>query len=233
MIIKKRTLSIVLVVIIAITMAYYLAPSEKIWGAGEEPYMVIAGKKPADAKITVRVNYFGRGESCSGWSWNAGSGEVKTGNYNEHFTIEHNFSEDENFYELRIPYQPRQPETNCITYLSNMEVKLTNAFDTVGFAQLRIYQSGTDYDNKPLDLSFKFESRDCNSYIFKGLGNVWSGSLGCYLFVNEDKVSQKPNYNAEKIYFDFAKFNSDTVINYDILAGEEYRSTPLDPETGK
>ncbi len=230
---KGKALAIMLIAITAMILAYYLAPSEKIWGAGEEPYMVITGKKPADAKISVRVNYFGRGESCSGWSWNAGSGKVNTGIYNESFEFEHNFSPDENFYELRVPYQPRQPERGCITYLSNMEVELTNTFDTVGFANLRIYQSGTDYDNKPLDLSSQIESRDCDSYIFKGLGNVWSGSLGCYLFVNEDKVSQKPNYNAETVYFDFSQFNNDTVIHYDILAGEDYRSTPLDPQTGQ
>lgn len=231
--IKQRTLSIVLIVITSLTLTYYLVPSKRTWGAGEEPYMVIAGKKPSDATISAQVNYFGRGESCSGWSWNAGSGKVSTGNYNEHFTIEHNFSEDESFYELRIPYQPRQPETNCITHLSNIEVKLTNAFDTVGFANLRIYRAGTDYDNKPRDLASKIESRDCNSYIFKGLGKVWSGSLGCYLFVDDEKISQKPNYNAETVYFDFSQFNKDTVIHYDILAGEEYRSTPLDPKTGK
>ncbi|MEF1255671.1 hypothetical protein [Vibrio sp. M260112] len=230
---KQRILSIVLIIITVILFVYYLGPSERIWGAGEEPYMVIAGKKPADANISVRVNYFGRGESCSGWSWNAGSGKVNTGIYNESFKFEHNFSADENYYELRIPYQPRQPERGCITYLSNMEVELINAFDTVGFANLRIYRSGTEYGNKPRDLASKIESRNCNSYIFKGLGKVWSGSLGCYLFVDDEKISQKPNYNAESVYFDFSQFNSDTVIHYDILAGENYRTAPLDPETGK
>ena len=233
MIIKMRVLSIVLVVIIGITMAYYLAPSEKIWGAGEEPYMVIAGKKPADAKISVRVNYFGRGESCSGWSWNAGSGKVSTGIYNESFKFEHNFSPDENFYELRVPYQPRQPERGCITYLSNMEVELTNTFDTVGFANLRIHQAGEEYYNKPIELTSKIGARDCNGHLYEWAKDIWKGIVGCRYFVNNEKLSKASQTNAETVYFDFSQFNSETVIHYDILAGEDYRSTPLDPETGK
>ncbi|TCT61621.1 hypothetical protein [Vibrio crassostreae] len=230
---KERTLSIVLIAITAITLIYYLAPSEKIWGAGEEPYMVIAGKKPLDAKISVRVNYFGRGESCSGWSWSAVSGDVKKGIYNESFNIEHNFSQTKDSYELRIPYQPRQPEANCITQLSNMEVKLVNAFDTVGFANLRIHRAGTDYDNKPIDLSSQVEARNCNGDIYRSLRKIWAGAIGCYYFVDNKKLSTESEFNAKKIHFDFSQFNDNTVIHYDILAGDDYRSTPLDPQTGK
>ncbi|MGY5539379.1 hypothetical protein [Vibrio brasiliensis] len=229
---KQRILSIVLIIITVILFVYYLGPSERIWGAGEEPYMVIAGKKPADANISVRVNYFGRGESCSGWSWNAGSGKVNTGIYNESFKLEHNFSADENFYELRIPYQPRQPERGCITYLSNMEVKLINAFDTVGFANLRIYRAGTDYDNKPIGLTSTIEAKKCEPF-YSAKYNRWTNGFGCFYYVNGEKKSKDQEFNAESVYFDFSQFNSDTVIHYDILAGEEYRSTPLDPQTGK
>ncbi|MFA0144329.1 hypothetical protein AB4430_21545 [Vibrio kanaloae] len=231
--IKERTLSIVLIAITAITLIYYLAPSEKIWGAGEESYMVIAGKKPLDAKISVRVNYFGRGESCSGWSWSAVSGDVKKGIYNESFNIEHNFSQTKDSYELRIPYQPRQPEANCITQLSNMEVKLVNAFDTVGFANLRIHRAGSDYDNQPIDLSSQVEARNCNGDIYRSLRKIWAGAIGCYYFVDNKKLSTESEFNAEKIHFDFSQFNDNTVIHYDILAGDDYRSTPLDPQTGK
>jgi len=47
------------------------------------------------------------------------------------------------------------------------------------------------------------------------------------------KIYKVPNYNAETLYFDFSQFNDDTVIHYDILAGDNYRSEPLDPQTGK
>lgn len=231
--IKERTLSMVLIAITAITLIYYLSPSEKIWGVGEEPYMVIAGKKPLDAKISVRVNYFGRGESCSGWSWSAVSGGVKKGIYNESFNIEHNFSQTKDSYELRIPYQPRQPEANCITQLSNMEVKLVNAFDTVGFANLRIHRAGTDYDNKPIDLGSEIEARDCNTFIHQWKDKTTSGGLGCNFYVDNKKSTMATEFNAYTTYFDFSQFNDNTVIHYDILAGDDYRSTPLDPQTGK
>ena len=203
-----------------------------ILNTSEQESIRVAGSKPNDATVKVWANYWVHGDDCEAYSYDMfGRKARQGGKFTTFFTPNEVDSDDR--YEFDVPYSSYTNSNNCIVELRDIKVEAYNAFDTVGFAQLRIYQSGTDYDNKPLDLSFKFESRDCNSYIFKGLGNVWSGSLGCYLFVNEDKVSQKPNYNAEKIYFDFAKFNSDTVINYDILAGEGYRSTPLDPETGK
>lgn len=111
-----------------------------------------------------------------------------------------------------------------------MEVKLTNDFDTVGFANLRIHRAGTDYYNKPLNLSSKIEAKKCNSYIFKGLGNVWSGSLGCYYYINGKKISKNQEFNAEYVHFDFSEFTDETIIHYDILEGENYRSEPLDPQ---
>jgi len=231
----KRITPFALIAIVGGMLVYYFSPpSEKIWGANGEPYMVIAGKKPADASISVRVNYFGRGESCSGWSWNAGSGEVRKGIYNQSFKFEHNFSEDETRYELRVPYKPREPEKNCITTLSDMEVELTNAFDTVGFANIRINKAGEDYYNKALDVNVKIEAKDCDAYIKQGVVNkIWFGGLGCYFYFDGQKISEKPEYNAGQVYFDFSQFNDDTVIHYDILAGKNYRSESLDPQTGK
>ncbi|MGY2572281.1 hypothetical protein [Vibrio sp. C8] len=173
---------------VGMSVYYWSHPSEKIWGANGEPYMVIAGKKPVDAIISVRVNYFGRGESCSGWSWNAGSGEVKKGIYNQSFKFEHNFSDDESRYELRVPYQPKEPEKNCITTLSDMEVELTNAFDMVGFAKLRIYQPVMDYD-KPILLNSKIEARNCRARYYEDI-NEWSSGLACSFFTNE-KIKNK------------------------------------------
>ena len=115
-----------------------------------------------------------------------------------------------------------------------MEVKLTNAFDTVGFANLRIYQSGTDYDNKPLELTSKIEARDCRARYYEDL-KKWSSGLACSFYTNgklKDRKSDLVVFNAYTVYFNFSQFNSETVIHYDILAGENYRSTPLDPKTG-
>ncbi len=58
----KRVAPFAVIAVVGGMLVYYLNnPSEKIWGANGEPYMVIAGKKPVDARISVRVNYFGRG----------------------------------------------------------------------------------------------------------------------------------------------------------------------------
>jgi len=222
-----------LIAIVGGMLVYYFSqPSEKIWGANGEPYMVIAGKKPTDASISVRVNYFGRGESCSGWSWNSGSGEVRKGIYNQSFKFEHNFSDDETRYELRVPYQPREPERNCMTQLSNMEVKLTNAIDTAGFANLRINTSGVKYYNNPVNMNVKIEAKDCEPY-FSIKYKRWTNGFGCYFFIDGIQESKEQEFNTHQVYFDFAQFNDDTVIHYDILAGENYRSEPLDPTTGK
>ncbi|MCZ4371296.1 hypothetical protein O4H50_05785 [Vibrio diazotrophicus] len=230
----KRITPFALIAIVGGMLVYYFSPpSEKTWGANGEPYMVIAGKKPADASISVRVNYFGRGESCSGWSWNAGSGEVRKGIYNQSFRFEHNFSEDETRYELRVPYKPREPEKNCITTLSDMEVELTNAFDTVGFANLRINKAGKEYYNKPLDVNTIIEAKDCGGKLYKWSKDIWKGIIGCIYVINDNEISKQSETNAESVYFDFSQFNDDTVIHYDILAGENYRSEPLDPTTGK
>lgn len=91
----KQLFRIALVVLCMAGMAYIsgFPQRDRIWGdSRDEPYMVIAGKKPVDAVISVRVRYFGRGEECSGWSWSASDGKVRTGHLNENFKIEHNFS---------------------------------------------------------------------------------------------------------------------------------------------
>ncbi len=229
----KRIVPFVVIAVVGGALFYdNILLSERVWGANGEYYMVIAGKKPVDAKVSVRVNYFGRGESCSGWSWNAGSGEVNKGIYNQSFKFEHNFSNDETRYELRVPYQPREPEKNCITTLSNMEVKLTNAFDTVGFANLRINKAGKEYYNKPLDVNAKIEAKDCAPY-FSEKYKRWTNGFGCYFYIDDVRESKQQEFNAGQVYFDFSQFNDDTVIHYDILAGENYRSEPLDPQTGE
>ena len=230
----KSVLTLFLIAVVGggLVYQYNSVPSKKVWGAGGEPYMVISGQKPTDAVISVRVNYFGRGDACSGWSWNAGSGDIKRGIYNESFKIDHNFSGDEAHYELRIPYQQRQPETNCFTQLSDMEVKLPNAFDTVGFANLRIYQAGAEYYNKPSDVNSKIEARNCEPF-YSEKYKKWTNGFGCYFYINEIKKSKDQEFNANSVYFDFSQFNDGVIIHYDILAGENYRSAPLEPQTGK
>ncbi|WP_417881350.1 hypothetical protein [Vibrio sp.] len=185
-----RKLIIVIIFAVGISMYYYSYTKTKnqIWGESQgQPYMVIAGQKPTDATVSARVNYFGRGEACSGWAWSASSGKTSKNIYNESFKIEHNFSNDPTRYELRVPYQTRQPEKGCFTDLSDMEVIAKNDVDTVGFATLRIHQAGNDYYNKAISLDSKIEARNCERYYSKHL-NIWTDGFGCYYFVGQKKI---------------------------------------------
>ena len=221
----ERSIALIMVLVSVLSGLYLIQNTSK------QESIRVAGSKPTDATVKVWANYRVHGDNCEAYSYDMfGHKAHQGGKITTFFTPNEVDSDDR--YEFEVPYSHYTNSNNCTVELRDIKVEAYNAFDTVGFAQLRIYQSGTNYDNKALDLSSQIESRDCDSYIFKGLGNVWSGSLGCYLFVNDDKVSQKPNYNAETVYFDFSQFNSETVIHYDILAGENYRSTPLDPKTG-
>ncbi|MEF1286127.1 hypothetical protein QTN94_20060, partial [Vibrio sp. M250220] len=133
---------------------------------------------------------------------------------------------------LRIPFQQYQDSFDCEVTLGDITVQAYNAFDTVGFAQLRIYQSGTKYYNKPIGLDSTIEAKKCEPF-YSAKYNRWTNGFGCFYYVNGEKKSKDQEFNAESVYFDFSQFNSDTVIHYDILAGENYRTAPLDQETGK
>ncbi|MGY2572706.1 hypothetical protein ACRQQK_02985, partial [Vibrio sp. C8] len=141
-----------------------------------------------------------------------------------------NFAEDDNHYELRVPYTTYKDAQNCIIELRDITVEAYNAYDSVGFAQLRIYQAGDRYNNKPIDLSSKIEAKDCNGHLYQWSKGVWKGIIGCYYFTDDKKLSKESETNAEKVYFDFSQFNDDTVITYNILAGDDYRSEPVEPQ---
>ncbi|MGY2572283.1 hypothetical protein [Vibrio sp. C8] len=222
-----------LIVIFAVSplVKWYSDNKPPIGSSKYDHYIRIQGLKPEDASIKAYATFYGGGEDCQSFFLSASDGKKRQGGKGV-FEIKHNFSEVPTQYELRIPYQNYQ-SSGCAMKLSRITVEAYNAFDKVGFAQLRIYQAGNDYDDKAISLSSKIESKSCDAYIFKGLGNVWSGSIGCYLFVNEKKISKVPNYNAETLYFDFSQFGDDTVIHYDIIAGKDYRNEPLEPKTGK
>ncbi|MCW8334415.1 hypothetical protein MD483_11335, partial [Vibrio sp. DBSS07] len=110
--------------------------------------------------------------------------------------------------------------------LRDIAVEAYNKFDTAGFAQLRIYQSGEAYNNKPLDLDIKVEARNCQPF-YSAKYQRWTNGFGCYFYVDDKLKSKDQEFNAETLHFDFSQFNEDTVIHYDILAGDDYRTEPL------
>ncbi|MBF4389764.1 hypothetical protein EAY15_17265, partial [Vibrio anguillarum] len=165
-----------------------------------------------------------RRASFSNVKWSKGA------NVDLHITYD--FSADPNRYELRIPYQKYYDALNCDVALGDIIVQAYNAFDTVGFAQLRIYNP-TSTDDKSLPFNSLIEARDCRARYYEDL-DEWSTGLACSFYTN-GKIRDKRDlveFNAYTVYYDFSKFNNDTVIHYDILAGENYRSEPLDKEKG-
>ncbi|MGY5537814.1 hypothetical protein [Vibrio brasiliensis] len=230
---KKNTKrSIVLVCLTVVGYWYYYDSQPNIWGdEADEPYITISGIKPPDATIDAWAIWGASGPQCGAKTWSADSGWSSGADVKWHVT--YNFSNDPNRYELRIPFQQYQDSFDCELTLGDITVQAYNAFDTVGFAQLLIYQSGTKYYNKPIDLNSAIKAKNCDAFLHQWKDKTWSGGLGCHYSVNGEKISKKQEFNAESVYFDFSQFNSDTVIQYDILAGENYRTAPLDPENGK
>ncbi len=197
-----------------------------------QAYIRLSGIKPADATIKAWANYIASGDECESYSYDMFGQKAHQGGKITTFFTE-NFAEDDDHYELRVPYTAYTDTQNCIIELRDITVEAYNAFDSVGFAQLRIYQAGDRYNNQPINLSSTINAKDCDADIYKGLRKIWVGSIGCYFYVNDKKTSKKPEFNAETIYFDFSQFNDDTVITYNILAGDDYRQEPVDPNTGQ
>ena len=208
---------------------YFHSYRPNIWGdEPDEPYITISGKKPIDADITAYGTFFGGGETCKSFSWSASDGKKRKGG-KANILFEHNFSESNDSYELRLPFH-NFISSGCDMKLHQIEVEAKNDFDQVGFAKLRIYRP-TVTNDKTLPFSSLIEAKDCEPY-YSEKYNRWTNGFGCYYYIDGKRKSQDQEFNAYTIYYDFSKFNNDTVIHYDILAGENYRSEPLDKEKG-
>ncbi|TMX38222.1 hypothetical protein DA100_10715 [Vibrio sp. Hep-1b-8] len=197
----------------------------------EQESILVTGLKPTDATVKVWANYWVYGDDCESYSYDMfGQKAHRGGKITTFFTPSNDVSDDR--YQFTVPYSTYTNSKNCVVELRDIKVEAYNAFDTVGFAQLRIHQSGTKYYNKPIGLDSTIEAKKCEPF-YSAKYNRWTNGFGCFYYVNGEKKSKDQEFNAETVYFDFSQFSSDTVIHYDILAGKEYRSTPLDPETGK
>ncbi|MGF1910903.1 hypothetical protein L4C38_15830 [Vibrio kasasachensis] len=200
-------------------------------GISEDDHFIrIQGVKPVDAKVTATAVFYGGGDECQSFFWSASDGKKRQGGKGV-FNIEHDFSTVPERYELRIPYQNYQ-SSGCDMKLWQIDVGAKNAFDEVGFADLRIYPPTTESD-KAIGFNSKVAAKKCEGDAYRSIMGGWAGALGCYFYINDKRISKESEFNAESVYFDFSQFNDETIIHYDILAGENYRSAPLDPQTGK
>ncbi len=232
-IIRIKIISIIALFIALVFLGYEYFHSYRpnIWGdEPDESYITITGKKPKDAKVDAWARWEASGDACKARTFSFSNVKWSKGaNVDLHVT--HDFSTDPSRYELRIPYQKYHDALNCDVILGDIVVQAYNAFDTVGFAQLRIYKPNST-DDKSLPFKSLVEAKDCNGDTFKSVRKEWAGAIGCHFYVDGKKKTKDEEFNAYTLYYDFSKFNNDTVIHYDILAGENYRSEPLDKEKG-
>ncbi|MGV3003440.1 hypothetical protein [Vibrio sp. E150_018] len=211
---------------------WHTANKPPVGSSPDDHFIRIQGLKPEDAQMTAYATFYGGGETCRSAFWSASDGKKRQGGKGV-FEIKHDFSSTPAQYELRIPYQNYQ-SSGCDMKLHQITVEADNAFDTVGFAKLRIYPPVTK-SNKAISLDSKIEAKDCRARYYEDL-KEWSSGLACSFYTNgkiKNKKSDMVVFNAYKTYFDFSQFNDETVIQYDILAGKDYRSEPLDPQTGE
>ncbi|CAH1605302.1 conserved hypothetical protein [Vibrio jasicida] len=201
--------------------AKHSKPTPPFGASPDDHYITIKGLKPEDAKVKAYSTFYGGGEQCKSFSWSAVDSKKRKGG-KAILLIDHNFSQDESHYELRIPY------TNFISNGCDMKqyditVDAENAYDTVGFAELRIYPPRMESD-KFIATKSVIEAKKCEDIYISDL-NRWAGGYACDYFIN-GKMKVRREFNAFDIRFDFAQFTDDTVIRYDITTGDNYRTEP-------
>ncbi|EMK6579006.1 hypothetical protein V9K10_003626, partial [Vibrio cholerae] len=185
---------------------WYESRQPPFGSSSEDQYIVIRGKKPKDAEVTAYGTFFGGGETCKSFSWSASDGKKRKGGKAD-ILFEHNFSESNDSYELRLPFH-NFISSGCDMKLHQIEVEAKNDFDQVGFAKLRIYSPTNNYD-KVIDMNSIVQAKECNARIWQWASkDRWSGAMTCFYFVNDIIKTNKPESNAYTVYYDFSKFNN-------------------------
>ncbi|MBN3572413.1 hypothetical protein [Vibrio neptunius] len=200
---------------------WYESTKPPFGSSPEDSYISIQGTKPKDAKVKAYGTFYGGGDECKSFFWSASDGKKRSGG-KAVLRITHNFASDESHYELRIPYK-NFISSGCDMKLYSIVVDAENIYDTVGFAELRIYPPIYESD-KVFDIKSKFEANNCEDLYISDL-NRWAGGYACDYYINE-KVKQKEEFNAYSITIDFTQFTDDSVIQYNIVAGDNYRTEP-------
>ncbi|OXX63153.1 hypothetical protein [Vibrio sp. V15_P4S5T153] len=225
---RKKRISIVVLFIALFFLGYdyYQTSQPNIWGdESDESYITISGKKPIDAYLEVWTHFWVTGDECEAYSYDLfGQKAHKGGKISQKIT--HDFAKDDSNYEFRIPFKTYKNSQNCIVELRDFSIQAYNSFGSAGFAQLRVSQAGKEYYNRAIEPDLSIVAKDCGAYYSEKF-NQWTNGFGCYYYIDGKRKSQDQEFNAYSAYYDFSKFNNDTVIHYDILAGENYRSEPL------
>nr|MBF4259759.1 hypothetical protein [Vibrio anguillarum] len=106
---------------------WYESRQPPFGSSSEDQYIVIRGKKPIDADITAYGTFFGGGETCKSFSWSASDGKKRKGGKAD-ILFEHNFSESNDSYEIRLPFH-NFISSGCDIKLHQIEVEAKNDFD--------------------------------------------------------------------------------------------------------
>ncbi|ENG7506313.1 hypothetical protein P3521_20360 [Vibrio parahaemolyticus] len=204
---------------------YPFAKNDGIWGNDpDEHYITVKGKKPADARVSAWVTMTAGGDECESYSYDMfGRKAFRGGTMDRKITYD--FSDDPNYYELRFPYRTYKDSNNCTVTLRDFSLFFINAFS--GFGNLEIFEPFSYEHALPIDSIF--EAKECDADIFENNLGEWLGQNRCTYYINGERHwGDHPDH----INLDFSKFNDDTVIHYDVYAGEKYRSEPLDRVLG-
>ncbi|MER2494847.1 hypothetical protein ABS858_01960 [Vibrio neptunius] len=194
--------------------------------SSDDHYIVIKGFKPEDALVKAYVTFYGGGDSCEAF-FVSGADGIKRDGSKAVFLSNYNFSGTKDRYELRVPYT-NVTSSSCKMKLHRIIVDAENDFDSVGFAELRITQPIYDNDMVVATSSI-IDAKSCNSEIWQWANKKnWSGATECLFFVDGEVKTKEPEPNAYSIHMKFQDFSDGTIINYNILAGENYRSKRLE-----
>ncbi|KIF53529.1 hypothetical protein [Vibrio owensii] len=227
----------VLMVLLVIGLAFYyvVAPAFEAYegkapfgSSSSDHYISVKGEKPQDAKVKAYATFYGGGDGCKAFSLSAVDGKKRLGGKST-FLVEHNFAEKKGRYELRIPYKSYD-SNECDMKLHRIVIDAENDFDPVGFAELRISQPLFDKD-EVVAFDLVIDAKNCNAEVWQWANKKgWSGATVCSFFVDGELKTKEPESNAYSIHQEFKSFSDDTVIQYNIFAGENYRTEPLKPK---
>ncbi|GAB7223948.1 type VI secretion system immunity protein TsiV1 [Vibrio owensii] len=196
-------------------------PTPPFGASPDDHYITIKGLKPEDAKVKAYSTFYGGGEQCKSFSWSAVDGKKRKGG-KAILLIDHNFSQDESHYELRIPYT-NFISNGCDMKQYNIIVDAENAYDTVGFAELRIYPPRMESDKFIAATSF-LEAKNCRAKYYDEWQD-WSDGFACDYYI-DGKMEAEGEFSYFKMRLDFSQFTDDTTIRYNITAGDNYRTEP-------
>jgi len=216
------------VVVTGLLVAFFRTskPNETtIWGDDEnEPYIAFKGKKPVDLHVKGAISFWLKGNGCERYSEQQ-FGQKLRRNGKLYVEYDHDFSDNSEYFELRLPYQNVKTSNGCSVRLNSMEVVGYNEFsDSVVTLGARPHLKS----NLILPSNLIIEARHCNAQISQFVNKYWDGFILCKKFNNKSQKNWIKPSRSNLSDYNFSLSPNKTEIEFNIYAGELYRSEPLD-----